>query len=241
MGGNSTSSSSSVTVYRWQTASDTTGWQANNTSCPTCLNGFIKNLWPLPLLQCELEAAKNNATIFFADNFQNPGWSPSSSNFWRLRATATNGVTGVYGTYPEIAGTSASVQCWLFRNGSSYSSNNGGSYSTSAVDFNAPWATGTANGYTYRIYRVSVSSNQPYICALWLRANGLNVYGQGTQAMLSGLTATMTNGLGTWQALCIHGNCWGIYDFIPSRTVPSSDSALPYADGFCYGYTIYSN
>jgi hypothetical protein len=192
------------------------------------------------LAQCELEAAKNNATIFFSDSYQHP--SPGDANFWRYRETAAYGITGIWSTYPETSATTTK-SCGLFRPSGATQALGQPSYTAPLADMNTPWTTGTANGYTYRIYRAAVSSFGPsdnlYECSLWLRVNGLNVYGQGTQAMLSGLTATMTNG---FQGLCEHGNCGQTWAYIQSRTYTNAgDGTSAIQDGFCYGYTIYSN
>ena len=56
--------------------------------------------------------------------------------------------------------------------------------------------------------------------------------------MLSGLTATMTNGI---NSLCTHGNCGGSYSYLTTTTQTdlNGDSTSPIAEGYCYGYTIH--
>ena len=107
------------------------------------------------LAQCELEAAKNNATIFFSDAYQHP--SSGDSNFWRHRETALYGITGIWASYLEVSATT-SKSCGLFRPTGTPQALGQPSYTAPLADMNAPWATGTANGYTYRIYRASTTS-----------------------------------------------------------------------------------
>lgn len=56
--------------------------------------------------------------------------------------------------------------------------------------------------------------------------------------MLSGVTATMTNGN---NGLCTHGYCGSSYGYLSSTTQSDvhGDSIGATSDGYCYGYTIY--
>lgn len=151
----------------------------------------------MSLTQCETEAAKNHATMFYADYYQHPS---TGTNMWRWRVHASYGVYSPQHSTHYESPTTNSYACGLFKQTATATTDNAGSgYSTTLISESSPWATGTANGYVYRIYRTSAPNT--YSCSLFLRANGLNMYGKGVQSMLSNLTATMSNGI---NALCTH-------------------------------------
>lgn len=159
--------------------------------------------------------------------------------FWRWRVNATYSATSVqHSTHVETLASAGSTYCGLIKQiGANVNSNDGGgSYATTSITESAPWAVGTANGYTYHVYR-AVTANA-YNCSLFLRVNGLNMYGKGAQSMLSGLNQTMTNGI---SGLCSHGNCGDTYGYLSGKVQSdlSGDNTSAIADGYCYGYTIY--
>lgn len=128
----------------------------------------------MTLLQCEVEAAKNHATMFYSDYYQHPALG---TNSWRWRVHATYGAySPQHSTHYETPAGS-SYACSLIKQiTSDTSANDGQAFTTVVITETAPWATGTANGYTYNVYRSSTAS--PYTCSLFLRVNGLNVYGK---------------------------------------------------------------
>ena len=77
----------SACALRNSLASDTSGWSSNGGSCPSCIrNAYTKNLGVMTLTQCEVEAAKNHATMFYPDSYQHPA---NGTNSWRWRIHAT--------------------------------------------------------------------------------------------------------------------------------------------------------
>lgn len=128
----------------------------------------------MTLLQCEVESAKHHATMFYPDYYQHPA---NGTNSWRWRVHATYGVYSSAHPNHYEALASNTYACSLIKQvGANVNANNGSAYSTSIITESSPWATGTANGYTYNIHRMLTSHN--YVCSLFLRVNGLNVYGK---------------------------------------------------------------
>lgn len=171
-----------VCALRNSLASDTTGWLSSpsgpgGSTCPTCIyNAYVKNLGQMTLLQCEVEAAKNHASMLYPDYYQNPAYTTGtgygSYSFWRWRVDGSYGATSVqHSAHTESLASTATFYCGLIKQiGANTASNDGGgTYSTSTITETAPWATGTANGYTYNIYRTSTTD--AYNCTLFLRVN----------------------------------------------------------------------
>lgn len=77
-------------VIRNSLATNIVGWNVTSGTCPTCIyNAYTKNFGTMTLLQCEVEAAKNHATMFYPDSYQHPA---NGVNSWRWRIHGTYGV-----------------------------------------------------------------------------------------------------------------------------------------------------
>lgn len=128
----------------------------------------------MTLLQCEVESAKHHATMFYPDAYQHPA---GSTNSWRWRVHSTYGVYSPSHSYHYEALASNTYACSLIKQvGVNVNASDGSAYSANTITESSPWATGTANGYTYNIHRMLTSNH--YACSLFLRVNGLNVYGK---------------------------------------------------------------
>lgn len=127
----------------------------------------------MTLLQCEVEAAKNHASMFYPDAYQHPA---SGTNSWRWRVHATYGVYSPnHSTHYETAAGN-NYACSLIKQVGQSTTSTSGGYVASVITESSPWATGTANGYMYNIHRMATTDT--YVCSLFLRVNGLNVYGK---------------------------------------------------------------